>query len=596
MTHLAASAESARAADGAAMVHRLLGVILLATLTLGSSVAHGQGVPESRQLQINSALQDALAWLGLYDGLADGAIGEKSIAAISQFQRRQGWPQTGDLDPSQKLELLRIADAARRQVGFQVVSDRRAMMAIGLPTRLLASRKDTPRGSIYESADKQVEVILARFGPDEGGLRAVYERVVNSPSMTGFNFRLLRGDAFFVAGFNNKRDFYHSARIVENEVRGFTIAYPRERAAEFGPIIVAMGNSFKGTTVDYAYVARAIAPPPPASAVAGYVQRQEVTGSSGVQHYRVLPSVSDGFLNLREGPGTNFSIISPIPAGSRGIRQVGACQTAPSTQSAWCYVNWSGRSGWVALAGLAVDPEYSPPTTPARPAPQPSTTAAALAPTRPKEPKVNFSSGTGIVVDRAGHLLTTDHVVEDCDKVFVKDLGEARVVLRDAVNDLAVIKVQSTAKLMPARFRAEDIGLGERILAFGYPLASMLSSTLKVTDGIVSSLAGIQDDFRYVQISAAIQPGNSGGPLVDQSGRIIGIVTAKLNAIKTLKESGVIPENVAFALRSPMAITLMRASGVQPIVSSHAAAATMPEIAKEAHGYTAQVVCASVRD
>jgi hypothetical protein len=256
-----------------AMVRRLVILALLAMAAAASAV-HSQGVPESRQLQINSALQDALAWTGLYDGLADGAIGEKSIAAISQFQRRQGWAPTGDLDPSQKIELLRIADTARRQVGFQVVNDRGAMLAIGLPTRLLATRKDTSRGSIYESADKQIEVILARFGREEGGLRAVYERVVNSPSMTGFSYRLIRGDAFFVAGFKSKRDFYHSARVVENEVRGFTIAYPRERAAEIGPIIVAMGNSFKAPIADYAAIAQMITPSP-TPAVAGFVQRAQ---------------------------------------------------------------------------------------------------------------------------------------------------------------------------------------------------------------------------------------------------------------------------------------------------------------------------------
>ena len=230
-------------------------------------------MPEVPQLQINSALQDALGWTGLYDGLADGAIGEKSIAAITQFQRRQGWVPTGELDQSQKLQLLRTADAARRQLGFQVVNDTRAMLSIGLPTRLLTTRKDTSRGSIYESADKQVEVILARFGREEGDLRAVYDRVVNSPSMTGFSYRLIRGDAFFVAGFNNKRDFYHSARVIGNEVRGFTIAYPKERATEFGPIIVAMGNSFKAPLVDYGAVADLIRSSAPA--VAGFVQRAE---------------------------------------------------------------------------------------------------------------------------------------------------------------------------------------------------------------------------------------------------------------------------------------------------------------------------------
>jgi hypothetical protein len=90
--------------------------------------------------------------------------------------------------------------------------------------------------------------------------------------MTGITFKLLRRDVFFVAGFDQKRDFYHSARMFGNEVRGFTIAYPRERSAVFGPIVIAMANSFKSAMIDYASIAKLITPESP-RAVAGYEQR-----------------------------------------------------------------------------------------------------------------------------------------------------------------------------------------------------------------------------------------------------------------------------------------------------------------------------------
>ena len=96
---------------------------------------NAQTTPIER-LQINAAIQDALAWTGDYAILADGEIGPKTVQAIAEFQRRQGWTPSGDLDAAQTLRLLHIADEARRQVGFQLVSDPRSMLAIGLPTRL----------------------------------------------------------------------------------------------------------------------------------------------------------------------------------------------------------------------------------------------------------------------------------------------------------------------------------------------------------------------------------------------------------------------------------------------------------------------------
>jgi YARHG domain/Trypsin-like peptidase domain/Putative peptidoglycan binding domain len=232
----------------------------------------GAQSPVQTQVQINTAVQDALAWTGHYDELADGSIGQKSISAFAEFQRTQGWTPTGDLDAAQKVRLFEIADARRREVGFQVINDQRAAMAIALPTRLLVTRTETPHGSRYASEDGQVDVYLARFGLAEQTLSSLYDTVVTSTSMTEVTLKLLRRDVFFVAGYDQKKAFYHSARVFGNEVRGFTLAYPRERAALFGPIVIAMANSFKSPMIDYAAITKLIAPGT-RPAVAGYEQR-----------------------------------------------------------------------------------------------------------------------------------------------------------------------------------------------------------------------------------------------------------------------------------------------------------------------------------
>jgi len=88
------------------------------------------------------------------------------------------------------------------------------------------------------------------------------------------------------------------------------------------------------------------------------------------------------------------------------------------------------------------------------------------------------------------------------------------------------------------------------VAAFGYPHADLLSTSGNFTQGSVTALAGMGDDSRYLQISTPVQAGNSGGPLLDQNGNLVGIVTFKLNALKMAQASGDLPQNVNFALKA----------------------------------------------
>jgi hypothetical protein len=103
---------------------------------------------------------------------------------------------------------------------------------------------------------------------------------------------------------------------------------------------------------------------------------------------------------------------------------------------------------------------------------------------------------------------------------------------------------------------------GDAIVALGYPLAGLLATTANLTVGNVSALAGLGDDSRYLQISAPVQPGNSGGPLLDGSGHLVGIVTAKLDAALVARFTGDIPQNVNFALKAEVARTFLDSNGI----------------------------------
>lgn len=160
------------------------------------------------------------------------------------------------------------------------------------------------------------------------------------------------------------------------------------------------------------------------------------------------------------------------------------------------------------------------------------------------------SSGTAFAV--APELLVTNqHVVAGCSSIEVISANGRRkgsVVVADADIDLAILRVDglkgSTARLRNPR----AVRLGEPVMVFGYPLAGALSSGGNFTSGLVSALRGLRDAAGEIQITAPVQPGNSGGPVMDASGLVIGVVQGKLDAVRSARATGDIPQNVNFAI------------------------------------------------
>jgi serine protease Do len=135
--------------------------------------------------------------------------------------------------------------------------------------------------------------------------------------------------------------------------------------------------------------------------------------------------------------------------------------------------------------------------------------------------------------------------------------ASSKVVARDATNDLALLATGLTPSRVAGLRTA--IRLGEGVEAFGYPLTNVLASAGNFTLGNVSALAGMGDDSRYLQISAPVQPGNSGGPLLDQSANIVGVVSAKLNALNIMVATkGDIPQNVNFAIKASVVANFLQ--------------------------------------
>jgi hypothetical protein len=178
------------------------------------------------------------------------------------------------------------------------------------------------------------------------------------------------------------------------------------------------------------------------------------------------------------------------------------------------------------------------------------------------------ASGTGFVVG-TGRALTNDNVAQGCAELRVRTAGgrelTATVAANDPQRDLALLTVQGGDPGPPLRFRSgPELRRGEGVVTYGFPLAGLLSSGPTLTTGDVSALAGLRDNPRQFQISAPVQPGNSGGPLLDGSANVVGVVVSKLNAQRVARSTGDIPQNVNFAVKGAEAVDFLRRNGVQP--------------------------------
>jgi hypothetical protein len=160
-------------------------------------------------------------------------------------------------------------------------------------------------------------------------------------------------------------------------------------------------------------------------------------------------------------------------------------------------------------------------------------------------------TGTGFVVGAKGYVLTNAHVVTGFKYLRGEMEGKQyglTLVKIDEEADLALLKMDGGAP-DGLRLRAgAGPKPGDPVVAIGFPLRGLLAIEPAVTTGAVSALAGIKNDKRFLQFTAPVQPGNSGGPLLDQSGNVIGVVSQKLNALAVADVTGDIPQNVNFAL------------------------------------------------
>jgi S1-C subfamily serine protease len=225
------------------------------------------------------------------------------------------------------------------------------------------------------------------------------------------------------------------------------------------------------------------------------------------------------------------------------------------------------------------------------PAPKPAPAPMPAPIPAPPQVRGGGSYGTGFYVSEMGHIVTNWHVAKDCRALQTASGASLRVLASDAAADLALLQVAGVRPSASASFSQADAVLGESVIVFGFPLTGLLASSGNLTTGIVSATAGLHDNPRHLQISAPVQPGNSGGPLLDQSGNVVGVVVAKLDAATAASLMGDIPQNVNFAIKGREVVSFLARSRMTPSVVTSSPKLSTESVATTAAAFTVQIAC-----
>lgn len=203
--------------------------------------------------------------------------------------------------------------------------------------------------------------------------------------------------------------------------------------------------------------------------------------------------------------------------------------------------------------------------------------------------KNKIASGTGFAISQDGLIATNHHVVDGANSIYVRGVkGDfskifiAKIIVEDKNNDLAIIKIDdpkfTALDNIPFVLDRKSCEVGTSIFVLGFPLRATMGDEIKLTNGIISSKSGFQGDITTYQITAAVQPGNSGGPLFDNKGNLVGIVNAK--------HSGA--ENASYAIKASYLLNLLDLLPEIPKLQTENSLSekTLPEQVKSVKSFT----------
>jgi S1-C subfamily serine protease len=212
--------------------------------------------------------------------------------------------------------------------------------------------------------------------------------------------------------------------------------------------------------------------------------------------------------------------------------------------------------------------------------------------TAAEKPKLKKKgTGSGFAISHEGHILTNNHVVHGCREIHLPPDYIVEIEGLDDQSDLALLMAPGQLSEIATFGQGRGIRAGDDVVVAGFPLHGLLASDLNITKGVVSALAGPGDDRRFIQITAPVQQGNSGGPLLDLAGNVVGVVVGKLDAIKVAQATGDIPQNVNFAVSAWTARAFLDAYNVPYETAPSEPKMSASDVAAQARDFTVLVEC-----
>jgi len=194
-------------------------------------------------------------------------------------------------------------------------------------------------------------------------------------------------------------------------------------------------------------------------------------------------------------------------------------------------------------------------------------------------------TGSAFAVNSKGNLVTNEHVVSNCNKIAIRKNEEyftARLVVKNALLDLAILKVPGY--LLPTFVKfSQEIRSGQEVVALGYPLGDVLGDELKVTTGIIASMSGLMGNPNHLHFTAPVQPGSSGGPLMNRKNELVGVNTAGLIGEKL--------QNINFAVKGTVLQQFLAKNGIEFSYAAQNTQMSIPDIVDSAKHHVLQVYC-----
>ncbi len=412
---------------------------------------------------------------------------------------------------------------------------------------------------------------------DELSYEQLYERLSSENPRRSISYKRIKDYFFVVTGNYAGKSFYTRMHRMPGSTRGVTITWSPNLSPGIDGIVLALADSVFDLDADSA--------PPSGSGPLTTEDDVWIVVASRIDRSTAIVlarEYAERFKHTEVFRTRNGRFAITIGAGSRAVAQ--------EVLDKLLLAGAIPDDSYLSTGTSFMEREWDAEAYAAAPA-TPSETSPANPPRETKEP--SFYGGTGFFVTSDGVMITNAHVAGECEKIEVPNYGTADLIHIDRTNDLAAIKVINGPPVTVAILQVLPLRIGSDVVVLGYPLANILGSALNVTSGQVSSLSGVGGDTRYFQLTAPIQPGNSGGPVLDLTGRVVGVASARLDDLKVVENSGALPQNVNFAIRAEVLRAFLRTAKIEFAAEASNNTVPRPDVAESGAKFTAHIICTS---